>query len=199
MPEAPATITRAVITGTAATVTGATTAATGTGAAIATTTATAGAGTAPPPKISHAEAARENADKRGCICYVQNTSLTSLADIWKEYKYGINGGYSLEWLEANERYWRSYSQGNIAFCRRSGIYYRMDQLIADGLTEEAALSELQAMLDAHESEKNKLDLKGFSEMLRKKYSLKPKGKGKGRKRKRGKDDSTNQGAGTGDV
>lgn len=64
----------------------------------------------------------------------------------------------------------------------------MEHLVTtEGLTEEAALSQLQAMLDTHESQKNKLDLKGFSEMLRKKYNLKPKPKGKGKKRKRKKD------------
>ena len=147
-----------------------------TGAADTGNVATTGAGgagnsaaaVAPPPKASHAEQARKNADARGCVCYMQNTSLDKLGDVWKEYKYGINGGPSLEWLEENVRYWRSYSAGNTAFCRRSGIYYRMEQLIKEGLTEEAALSQLQTMLDTHESQKNKLDLKGFSEMLRKK-------------------------------
>ena len=160
---------------------------TGTNNAIAATRT--GTGTAAKkPKMSHAEAARQNSEKRGCTCYVQNTSLNSIAEIWKEYKHGINGGPSLEWLEETVRYWRSYPQGNMAFCRRSGIYYRIEQLTKTGIAEEDAVAQLQALLDEHESEKNKLDLKGFSEQLRKKHDLKPKPKGNGKKRKRSTED-----------
>ena len=76
----------------------------------------------------------------------------------------------------------------MAFCRRSGIYYRIEQLTKTGIAEEDAVAQLQALLDEHESEKNKLDLKGFSEQLRKKHDLKPKPKGNGKKRKRSTED-----------
>ena len=121
---------------------------------------------------SHAEAARKNAEERGCICYVQNTRLTTASAIWREYKVGIDGGPSLEWLENNVTHWRSYNVGKAAFGRRSGIYLRMEQMIESGVTEEAAIAELQTMLDAHKAEKGQLDLQGFCKKLRKQYNLK---------------------------
>lgn len=173
----------------AASVTAATGAVANSMADAATTAANTGTTAPQQPKESHAEAARKNAEEKGCFCYVQNTSLTTISDIWKEYKEGINGGVSLEWLEANVPKWRSYSLGNTAFSRRRGIYMRMEQLIEGGLTEENAVQQLQAMLDAHQLENNKLDLKGFSSKLKKDFNLKPKPKEKNRKRKR-KEDAT---------
>ena len=86
----------------AAATTATTTATTATGTAA----TAAGTGTAAkPPKMSHADAARQNSEKRGCFCYVQNTSLLSIAEIWKEYEHGQNGGPSLKWLEENETLW----------------------------------------------------------------------------------------------
>ena len=66
----------------------------------------------------------------------------------------------------------------------------MKQMIESGVTEEAAIAELQAMLDAHKAEKGQLDLQGFCKKLRKQYSLKyPKPKPKP-KPEEGKDEAT---------
>ena len=66
----------------------------------------------------------------------------------------------------------------------------MQQMIKSGVTEEAAIVELQTKLDAHKAEKGQLDLQGFCEKLRKQYNLKyPRPKSKP-KTKEGKDEAT---------
>ena len=75
--------------------------------------------------------------------------LSTMALIWKEYKYGLGGNKSLEWLESNAKGWRSYTQGCTAWNRRNGIYAEMERMIAeDKLTETDAISNLQAQLDS---------------------------------------------------
>jgi len=107
-------------------------------------------------KVSHKEGfmqywAEKEAvlEAKGIPRYIQNMGLSTMALIWKEYKYGLGGNKSLEWLESNAKGWRSYTQGCTAWNRRNGIYAEMERMIAeDKLTETDAISNLQAQLDS---------------------------------------------------
>ena len=134
-------------------------------------------------RVSHQEAFVQHwadneavLEAKGVPRYVQNMGLSTIALIWKEYKYGLGGNKPLEWLESNAKGWRSYSQGSTAWNRRNGIYAEIKRMIAeDKLTEADAISNLQAQLDSfpRKGVSTGPDLAGFNANL----------KSSGRKRK----------------
>ena len=92
--------------------------------------------------------------------------------IWKEYKYGLGGNKSLQWLEANAKGWRSYTQGCTAWNRRCSIYAEIERMITeDKLTENDAVSSLQKQLDEFPKKgiSSGPDLVGFNGSLKIKH------------------------------
>jgi len=112
---------------------------------------------APPPnkptRSNHATAAAEYVRQnnwKGPL-YIQNTNLTSISDIWREYKHGLDGGISIFQLELNHKGWRGYKAGYNAFDRRKAIWATIEKLMSEEggeLTEEAAVASVQQRLDA---------------------------------------------------
>ena len=127
-------------------------------------------------KISHKQGFAKYWAENGTVLeadgvprYVQNMGLTTISLIWKEYKHGLEGSKSLEWLETNAKGWRSYSQGYTAWNRRKEIYLEMNRMMdEDKLTESAAVSNLQERLDSFPKKGTSTgpDLVGFNAMLK---------------------------------
>lgn len=103
--------------------------------------------------------------------YIQNTSLTSISDIWREYKHGLDGDVSIFWLELNHKGWRSYKAGCNAFDRRKAIWATIEKLMSEdggGLTEEAAIASVQQRLDAFplKGKSKSPDITAFNQKLK---------------------------------
>ena len=78
--------------------------------------------------------------------YKMLRNLTTVPEVWQEYKYGINGNPSVESLD--ERYgtsWRSSNAEYQYYLGRGKIYHHLLDAIANGTAEVDAVNELEAL------------------------------------------------------
>ena len=132
---------------------------------------------APPPgkptRSNHATAAAAYARRKDWTgpFYVQNSDLDSISDIWREYKYGLNGSISIFELELKHKGWRGYKAGYNAFDRRKAIWATIEKRMSEdggGLTEQAAVASVQQQLDAFplQGKSKSPDITAFNKKLK---------------------------------
>jgi hypothetical protein len=119
-------------------------------------------------KGAHLRDAIENSNKRNCILYVQNVKLKTVRDIYAEYDTGYNGGPALRELEQKHKGWRAYRNGRAAWNRRIHIINEVTHLIADGMSRDDAISDVQRRVDAFpkKGKSQEPDLQGFNAALK---------------------------------
>ena len=79
--------------------------------------------------------------------YKLSRGLKTIAQIWQEYKYGINGQPSIESL--NKQYgsmWRADSRENKFYSLRNHIYKAILKSIQGGKSEHEAIQDLETMM-----------------------------------------------------
>ena len=79
--------------------------------------------------------------------YRQYRNLSSVREIWNEYKVGINGYPSVESLDANYgSRWRSNPDDRTFYYRRKKIYTAIETLVSHGMSDGEAVDRLQNYL-----------------------------------------------------
>ncbi|TPX15413.1 uncharacterized protein E0L32_004393 [Thyridium curvatum] len=73
-------------------------------------------------------------------------SASTVKDVWAEYRHGIDGQPSIQSLDAawGPR-WRPEPRGRTWYSRRKIIWDKIKELIYDGLSEEAAVAEIEGL------------------------------------------------------
>ena len=75
--------------------------------------------------------------------YKQYRNLTTIRDIWNEYKVGINGNPSVESLDSTYGpQWRGKGVDRTFYYRRKKIYSVVESLVSHGMSEEEAVASL---------------------------------------------------------
>lgn len=101
--------------------------------------------------------------------------LKTVNDVWREWRYGIGGNPAVEALEAKWGHqWRSLPRINVPFCRRKAIWDEILRLLKRGVTEEAAVAQLENLRGNNSINK-------LQEVLKERHGG---GAGTGKKRKR---------------
>ena len=105
--------------------------------------------------------------------YVMSEENVTAKDFWDEYKKGINGQKSIEYLEKNEPGWRKDPPGKTSFRsfwqRRSYIYKLIEVKITGGATEEEAVAFVQEMFNQRLARTGKPILKELAQCMGRKY------------------------------
>ena len=74
------------------------------------------------------------------------STANSVREVWEEYRHGIDGQPSIESLDATwGPRWRPEPRGRTWYSRRKVIWDKIRELIHDGLSEEAAVSEVERL------------------------------------------------------
>lgn len=73
-------------------------------------------------------------------------AANSVADIWQEYKHGRDGHQSIESLDSQwGPRWRPEPKNRTWYSRRKMVWDKIKELVHDGLSEEAAVAEVERM------------------------------------------------------
>ena len=86
-------------------------------------------------------------------------NLTTVPEVWQEYKYGINGSQSIESLvKAYGRKWHPTKANELRYYRRKTLYDFLDKTINSGKSEVESVNELEELRESQNWSLSNLEL-----------------------------------------